>query len=232
MVRRYLNIDEIPAILWGEESDNVYIYVHGKFGSKEDAGRFAEIVCKKGWQVLSFDLPEHGDRKIEKDCFDPWHVVPEMKEIMRFVKSSWVKVSLMGNSIGAWFAMLSFVEIKFDQCLFVCPILDMERLIINMMEDASVSLKELKDKKKIVTESGEVLSWKYLMYSKDYAIERWSSPTHIFYAEEDELTSRDTVDLFVDKFNCQLEVLKNSKHWIHTKEQVAVLEEWLDKKTD
>ena len=57
-----LQIQGIPAVIYGEASEKVWLYVHGKQSAKEAAGRFAETVCAKGWQVLSADLPEHGER--------------------------------------------------------------------------------------------------------------------------------------------------------------------------
>lgn len=59
-------IDKIPAVRYGEASDRCFLYIHGKMGFKEEAESFAEIACTKGWQVLSIDLPEHGERKREK----------------------------------------------------------------------------------------------------------------------------------------------------------------------
>lgn len=38
-----IKINDIPAIVWGEKSDKVYLFVHGKMSSKESAEVFAEI---------------------------------------------------------------------------------------------------------------------------------------------------------------------------------------------
>lgn len=48
----------------GDESDKVYLFIHGQNGSKEEAISFAEIATSKGWQVLGIDLPEHGVFKL------------------------------------------------------------------------------------------------------------------------------------------------------------------------
>ena len=56
-------VEGIPAVLWGEPSDKIYIYVHGKQGYKEYAEAFAKVAEEKGYQTLSFDLPKHGERK-------------------------------------------------------------------------------------------------------------------------------------------------------------------------
>ncbi len=55
-------INNIPSMIWGEKCNRVFIAVHGNMSNKEDEviKIFAEKVISKGYQVLSFDLPEHG----------------------------------------------------------------------------------------------------------------------------------------------------------------------------
>lgn len=57
------SLSDIPVLLYGAPSARVWLHVHGKMGYKEEAERFAEIACPRGWQVLSLDLPEHGQRE-------------------------------------------------------------------------------------------------------------------------------------------------------------------------
>lgn len=47
------------------KSNKVFIAVHGNMSNKEDEviKILAENVVSKGYQLLSFDLPEHGERK-------------------------------------------------------------------------------------------------------------------------------------------------------------------------
>ena len=77
MKTQKLEISGIPALLYGEESRKVYLYVHGKMGCKEEALPFAELACPAGYQVLAVDLPEHGERKGSSEKLLPWVVVPE-----------------------------------------------------------------------------------------------------------------------------------------------------------
>ncbi|HVM73130.1 MAG TPA: hypothetical protein VMT91_15305, partial [Anaerolineales bacterium] len=65
MHKQLILIGSIPAIIWGTPSSNVYIFVHGRMSQKEDAEKFATMAERKGYQTLSFDLPEHGERKSE-----------------------------------------------------------------------------------------------------------------------------------------------------------------------
>lgn len=148
MKTRNLLIDTIPALLFGEQSNIVFLYLHGKNGCKEEAFSLADIVCPKGYQVLSIDLPKHGERKNDSIEFTPWNVIPELEAVLNYIKKNWKDCSLYANSIGAWFAMLAYSNELFPICLFVSPILDMEQLIRTMMTWANVTEKELEEKKK------------------------------------------------------------------------------------
>ena len=102
-----IEIRGIPAVLYGEPCENVWLFIHGKLGCKEEGEAFAAIACPSGVQVLSVDLPEHGARKEMRDAFNPWTVVPELQSVMAYLQMRWKKVSLRANSIGAFFSMKS-----------------------------------------------------------------------------------------------------------------------------
>ena len=57
----HILVQKIPAVLYGDSSEKLFLYIHGKMGCKEEAAHFAEMVCVKGYQVLSIDLPGHGE---------------------------------------------------------------------------------------------------------------------------------------------------------------------------
>lgn len=221
-----LQIEHIPAILYGEKRDGVYLFVHGKCGCKEEAKDFAELVCPLGWQVLGIDLPEHGSRKGETGGFDPWHAVPELRAVMAYARTRWSRIALRANSIGAWFSMLAFQDGHLEQALFVSPILNMASLICSMMQWAGVTEEMLETKKTIRTSFGETLSWEYFRYAQSHPVENWSVPTAVLYGSLDNLTPRQEADDFADRFNCDLTVANGAEHWFHTPEQVAVLNEW------
>lgn len=217
----------IPLTIYNEKSDKVYLFVHGQCGNKEEAESFAEIVLEKGWQVLSIDLPEHGERKKEIDRFYPWIVVPELQKIWSYMVSSWKQIALRANSIGAWYSMLAFHDKSIERSLFVSPIFDMEHLINNMLQWAGVTKDELEAKKIIPTTIGQTLSWEYFLYAKQHPITKWNSETKVLYGSEDNLTERYVVDKFVERFHCSLTVMENGEHWFHTEEQLTVLNSWV-----
>jgi hypothetical protein len=222
-----MKIGEIPAVLYGSRSDSAYLYVHGQNGYKEEAKRFAEIVSEYGWQVLAIDLPEHGTRKHEADRFLPWIVVSELQQVWAEMTARWERVALRADSIGAWFSLLAFNGNKLERSLLVSPILDMERLIGNMMGWAGVTEAMLEARKTIPTDFGQTLSWTYWQFVKRHPIAEWSSETKVLYGSRDHLTERHVVDGFIKRFHCDLTVLEQGEHWFHTDEQLAFLDDWV-----
>lgn len=227
MEQERIQIHGVPALLWGPAADKLYLYLHGQGGSKEEAALFAALAVPRGWQVLSVDLPEHGERRGERDAFDPWHVVPELRSVMEYAKSGWPNIALFANSIGAWFGMLSFRDEGLTNCLFVSPVVDMARLIADMMTWANVSEERLEREGKIPTNFGQTLSWDYLQYARQHPVTKWAPPTEILYGERDDLTELEVIRTFSHRFRCGLTVMPGGEHWFHTPEQLYFLREWV-----
>lgn len=220
-----ITLKGIPALLIGEPSRKVYLYVHGKMGSKEEALAFAEQACPAGYQVLAIDLPEHGERKNGPERLLPWVVVPELQFVYQYARVHWRQVSLRATSIGAWFSMLALQEKALRRALFVSPIVDMEDLIGRMMQQANVTEEQLKAAGEIPTDFGETLSWPYLCWVREHPL-RWRIPTQVLYGEADELTSYAVLDRFKRATGAQLTLLADGEHWFHTETQLAVLQAW------
>ena len=49
MKEERLMLGSVPAIVYGEKSDRVYLYVHGKCGCKEEGRDFAVLAAPFGW---------------------------------------------------------------------------------------------------------------------------------------------------------------------------------------
>jgi len=222
-----IQIRNIPAIILGDSSPKVCLYIHGQGGCKEEIISYGDILCSHGYQILAIDLPEHGTRKGEKDAFNPWHTIPDLHIIMEYAQTHWSQISLLANSIGAWFSMMSFSEVPFTQCFFISPILDMEHLILNMIQWAGTSETILAEKGTIPTTFGQTLSWRYLTYVREHPISHWDIPTYILYGDKDHLTERTVVDQFMQSHLCKLTVLKEGEHWFHTPAQMEFLKNWL-----
>ena len=226
MTEHQFLIEHIPAVLYGEPSKRAYLFVHGQCGCKEEGAAFAGVVCPKGFQVLAVDLPEHGARKGEADRFNPWTAVPELRAVLDYMKPHWDEISLRANSIGAHFSMLAFADEPIRRALFVSPIVDMERLITDMMRAADVTGQELEAQGEIATDFGQTLSWRYLNWERQHPIQSWHCPTAILYAGRDNMTGRETVEHFAAARGAALTVMETGEHWFHTPEQLAVLRAW------
>lgn len=94
-------IGQIPAVLYGEHAEQLWLFLHGQMGHKEEAEAFAKIVCPKGAQVLGIDLPGHGARQGRDEALNPWTVVPELLAVMDWARIRWDSIAIRANSIGA-----------------------------------------------------------------------------------------------------------------------------------
>ena len=227
MQKSAIEIRGVPAAVWGSCSKKVYIYAHGQCGSKEDAELLASVVCKQGRQVISFDLPGHGQRRHEPASCDPRHAILEFREILSYAKKRWEEIALFAVSIGAWFILQSFRDEKLSDCLFVSPILDMKYVISNITRRAGISQERLKQERMILTHVGQPLFWEYWSFVLNNPITKWETPSWMLYAENDDMMPLKIVKNFAQQFSCTLSVMKNSEHWFHTPQQLDYLRSWI-----
>lgn len=225
MKKTYFKIANTPALLFGEPSDELCIFLHGQGGNKETAEPFAHIAGAHGIRVLGIDLPGHGERT-DAENFIPQAVVPELARVGEYARHGSKRVSLRADSIGAWFGMLAFAEMPLARALLVSPLLDMERVIQNMMLCAGVSPERLQKELVIPTGAGQTLSWEYLTWVREHPVSVWNTPTKILYPDRDNLTDRGVAEDFARRFGCELTVAEDCEHWFHTPPQLAVLDEW------
>ena len=197
--------------VWGTESERAYIYVHGMNGSKNDAEGFAGVAERFGYQVISFDV----------ESFDPVNTLPELEKVYSFAAERWRKLSLYAVSIGAWYSMVYFRGKPLAQTLLVSPVVSMMNLIERMMQSAGVSHDLLREKGTI-----DSLSWEYYTFAKAHEITDWQCRTRILYPEQDDITPRNEIEGFTKKFACELSVLPDAEHWIHTGRELEFLRRW------
>ncbi|WP_066720246.1 alpha/beta hydrolase [Clostridium sp. Marseille-P299] len=222
-----IKINAIPAIIWGEKSDKVYIHVHGKMSCKEHAENFAEIAEKKGYQTLSFDLPEHGERKEVNYRCDIWNGMHDLTVIGDYAFSMWKEVSLFACSLGAYFSLNTYAGRKFMNCLFQSPVLDMEYLIQQMFSWFNVTEEKLCIEKEIPTPV-DLLRWDYYQYVKNHPIEKWNIPTSILYGGKDNLQSIEVIQKFVKAHSCKLTISQSSEHSFMQEEDIKIVRTWLE----
>ena len=101
MIKNNFKISNIPAVLWGDKSDKIFL-LHGNMSNKEDTiiQILAEEAKQKGYQVLSFDLPEHGERKDDNTPCKVQICVSELSIIMNYAKEHWKEINVFACSMG------------------------------------------------------------------------------------------------------------------------------------
>ncbi|MPN52874.1 IS1595 family transposase [bioreactor metagenome] len=129
--------------------------------------------------------------------------------------------------MGAYFSLLAYKDEPINKTLFLSPVVNMERIITNMMKWFNIDEEELKNQKTIQTPIGQKLYWDYYCYVKDNPIEIWDNSTNILYGSKDDLCETEFVFEFAEKFKCNIVVMDGGEHYFHTKEQLKFFEKWL-----
>lgn len=232
METKRIKINNIPSIIWGEKSSKVFIAIHGNMSNKEDKviEILANKVTNKGYQLISFDLPEHGERKIDTNYLcKVQNCVNDLKQIIEYAKANYNEINIWACSIGAYFSLLAYKDEDLKQCLFLSPVVNMKIIIENMMLWSNTTEKELNEKQEIKTDFGQTLYWDYYLYVKENPITNWNKKTYILYGNKDNMQNESVIKDFSNEFNCDLTILKNGEHYFHTEEQLNFYNDWLDK---
>lgn len=226
MEQQRIEINGIPSIIWGRPSDKVFIHVHGKMSKKEYAESFAVIAEEYGWQTVSFDLPEHGERT-ERSCrCDVWNGKKDLTAIADYVFGKWPNVSLFACSLGAYFSLQTYSDRRFDKIMFQSPIVDMLWLVEHMMLWSNVTEQMLEEQKEINTPI-DVLRWDYYNYIKEHPTTSWHKNTHILYGELDDLQPYECISDFSKKFDAKVTVSYGSKHPFMEQRDSEIVEKWI-----
>ena len=226
MTQQKILIDRIPAILWGKSSEKLYIHVHGKMSQKEYAEDFAKIAAEKGWQTLSFDLPEHGERKNEPDRCDIWNGMRDLKIIADWAFANYKAVALFGCSLGAYFSLQTYAQMPFEKCLFQSPILDMEHLVRQMMLWFDITEERL-EKEKEIDNPVDPLRWDYFQFIRSHPVTSWPIPTAILYGAKDDLQTLAVTENFCAAHNARLSVSAQSAHAFMEDGDGEIIRNWL-----
>lgn len=195
------------------------IYIHGKGGNIEEACHFKPLF--KNCDVIGLDYSSQN----------PWDACIEFPKLFDDASINYNSIEIICNSIGAFFAMNALNKKNIARAYFISPIVDMEKLINDMLSWANCTLDDLKKKKEIKTSFGETLSWDYLCYVKSHVI-KWDIPTNILYGRNDNLTSYETISSFSKKINATLTIMEDGGHWFHTPKELEFLDNWITNKNN
>ena len=193
---------------------DLVLYVHGKNGSATECEHYKPL------------FPDCEVFGLDYQTFTPWETAAEIHAMIEKLKTEYEKIILIANSIGAFYSMNAGIGSMVHKAYFISPIVDMEKLICDMMLWANVTETELKAKGIIRTDFGEELSWAYLSFVREHPI-RWSVQTNILFGSKDNLTSMETIHAFAERHNASITVMENGEHWFHTDEQMHFLDDWI-----
>ena len=130
---------------------NVILYIHGKGGSAAESEHYKPLF--PDCEVIGLDY----------QTFSPWETGEEIRIAVEELKRKYENVILIANSIGAFFSMIATphfdhrsknagIDDMIQKAYFISPIVDMEKLITNMMQWANVTEQKLKSEGVIHTE--------------------------------------------------------------------------------
>ncbi len=192
----------------------VILYIHGQGGNAEEEVHFRPLF--PDCDVIGFNYAAQF----------PWEAKEEFSQFFDSIGGQHKNVTVVANSIGAFFAMHALADRPIEKAYFISPVVNMEELIENMMAWAHVCEEELREKGVMETEFGQTLSWEYLSYVRNHPLD-WKAPTHILYGEKDNLTSLQTISGFAAQIHASLTVMEHGEHWFHTEEQMKFLDNWI-----
>lgn len=192
------------------------LYIHGKGGNAEESAHYAPLF--PGCRVSGLDYK----------TFTPRETGREIREAVEKLKGGYGNVTIIANSIGAFFCLNSGVDRLINRAYLISPVVDMTKMIEGIMALSGVTEEDLREKKVIATGFGEDLSWEYYEYVRSHPV-LWNAPTHILYGSGDSLVPYPTVKDFAEKHGASLTVMDGGEHWFHTEEQMRFLDEWITK---
>jgi len=193
---------------------NLILYLHGQGGSAAESEHYRPLF--PGCGVMGLDYRSHT----------PWEAGEEIRAAVTRLKGGYDGIVLIANSIGAYFCMYGGIGGLIERAYFISPVVDMERLILDMMRRAGVTEDKLRAEGVISTAFGEELSWDYLRRVRAHPV-RWDVPTEILYGSRDGLTSPETIRRFAGAHGARLTVMEGGEHWFHTEEQMRFLDNWI-----
>ena len=190
------------------------LYIHGKGGCAGESEHYKLLF--PACEVVGLDY----------QTFIPWETEKIIREAVTKLNAKYDSITLIANSIGAFFSINAGIDTMIHRAYFISPVVDMEKLILNMMSWADVTEKELEENGVIPTSFGEDLSWDYLCYVRAHPV-CWTVPTRILYGSRDNLTSHETITAFAKAYGAELTVMEEGEHWFHTDEQMHFLDNWI-----
>ncbi len=101
--------------------DKIVVYIHGKGGNSGEAIHYKSLFSD--CDVIGLDYTAQF----------PWEAKEEFPLLFNSICKKYKSVEIIANSIGAFFAIHSLSNQPIENAYFISPIVNMERLITNMI---------------------------------------------------------------------------------------------------
>ena len=113
-----------------------WLHLNGKGGNANEAEHYKPFFAES--DVIGFDYQAQN----------PWEAQKEFSSFFEVHSQVYDSVTLIANSIGAFFSMSALTKKQVAQAILISPVVNMEKLIVDMMMWANVTEEELRIKKK------------------------------------------------------------------------------------
>ena len=111
--------------------DKAILYIHGKGGNPKEAEYYKALF--EEYDVIGFDYSSQL----------PWEAKKEFPRLFDNLCGTYETVTVIANSIGAFFAMSALADSKIEKAYFISPVVD-------MVEDAQLKQGECYNPKKAI----------------------------------------------------------------------------------
>ena len=224
-----LILDGVPALRWGRPGGRAVIGVHGRFSNKRDPvmAQCGDVIASRGDQLITFDLPTHGDREDDK-AFNPMEASPEVRTFAQLARSQSTEIGLLANSIGAYFSLCDTPAGTFERAWLVSPLLDLEYYIRDIMAEYSVTDEQLEAETEINTPRG-VLEWPYLRFVEKHPA-RLDIPSWIIRGDQDEMVPLGTLSRFVGAPGVELVQIEGGQHFLGQPPHLDTVVAWFEER--
>lgn len=227
MKTEYLKINNIPAKLYNAECPcGTVLAVHGFGGSKESAAisALAEKINRHGLNVLTWDLPAHGERTETAEALSIDRCIGEIKNMEKYISENIGGVMcVFATSFGGLCMLHRISESKdpYHRIVLRVPAVNMARtlLMISKMQDPDFTMEKAETNGFFIRMSRDYVI-PYHFYNELCSLSclttrpEWNTNRIMtIYAENDELVAPEDTGMFL-KLNPDISslMIKDSDH--------------------
>lgn len=185
------------TLFYGARTERAVIALHGFTSNRksETVTNIAQVATADNAAVLSFDMPEHGDRRAQKGTLTVKNVLEDYIEVIKYVKEEVSdRISLFGSSMGGYFSLLAArFEPNIEQILLKSPALNPIKTLTKAMKecDNEARCEQLRKLVREITGGGNA----YDVYE---LVKKYPYPkTDIIWGKKDEVVDSYDIKSFV-----------------------------------